>query len=95
MDDEFQVTYRVTNLGQYQEAGGSQDPPFDTKTTAWGDHNRQGDTNLRQHSVTLVNLSPYSTYSVSVQSRALSGGGTYFYQPIYNLDPHPMTLQAG
>ena len=95
-DDEFQVRYRVANRGQCEEAGGSQDPPFDTKATLWGEWNRQGVSNTRQHSATLANLSPYSTYTVSVQSRAPSGVGTYIYHSTkYNLDPNPTTLQAG
>ena len=95
-NDEFQVIYHVHNLGQCEERGSRTDDPFDLRTTQWSVWNRQAYSgNIYQHSATLYNLLPHSTYSVYLLSREPTGAGGYNYRTSDTFYPYPTTSEAG
>ena len=99
IDDEFEVNYQLQNLGQCEERGSRTNSPFDLRTTQWSAWNRQVSTsgNTHQHSATLSDLIPHSTYMVFLKTREPTGapGGYYNYQYSSESRPDPTTSRTG
>ena len=96
LDDQFEVNYQLHYKDQCELRGSKTDDPFHQQTTPWSAGNRQAYSgNTYQHSATLSDLLPHSTYRVYVSARQATGGGGYGYQNSVYFNPNPTTTKAG
>ncbi|XP_072041344.1 receptor-type tyrosine-protein phosphatase F-like [Amphiura filiformis] len=71
-DNDFQITYQLTNRDQCDTGDGNQQPPFDVQTTGfsnWDDVEVNLGNGFYWYSTIVTGLLPYSTYTVAIQSR--------------------------
>ncbi|XP_072041335.1 protein sidekick-like [Amphiura filiformis] len=84
-NNDFEITYQLTNRDQCDTGDGSQQPPFDVKTTGfsnWDDVEVYIGGGIHIYSTTVTGLLPYSTYTVTIQSKR----GTSAYSAIQSTD---------
>ncbi|XP_072019658.1 phosphatidylinositol phosphatase PTPRQ-like [Amphiura filiformis] len=77
-NNEFQITYQLTNIDQCDTGDGSQGYPFNRQSirgwSSWHDA-KMHFTDVYRYSTFLNNLYVYSTYNVTIQSRELESYG--------------------